>query len=347
MLRAMITPLTLYNINNSIFDGISLPSQPFTDRGYTDLFLPGWELDKETFINNLLLETAELNVLYTDPDFFKFAVTQWANKEKHVWQSLYETMFFKYNPIWNKDGTITDTNNETRNLQNTLTVDSNNNGTVTEKDDNTRTIETKEDIFDTDENTRIPNLTESRDLTETNVNEKNLTNTSKNTKNNTGTQDNENNSTNENQVSAFDSSSYQNRDKQIVNGHETRTDNLTETENGSNVTTGTDKYDITEGGTVTNTGTEKNEREYGRDRTENVTDGFDGTKTTTTDNTGKETRNGSDTGNITSNAQRIEQGNIGVTTTQQMIESERELVKFNIYDYIISSFKKRFCILIY
>lgn len=40
-------------------------------------------------------------------------------------------------------------------------------------------------------------------------------------------------------------------------------------------------------------------------------------------------------------------GNIGVTTTQQMIVAEREVVKFNIMDYIIDSFKKRFCLLIY
>lgn len=40
-------------------------------------------------------------------------------------------------------------------------------------------------------------------------------------------------------------------------------------------------------------------------------------------------------------------GNIGVTTTQQMIEEERRISKFNIQDYIIDSFKRRFCLLIY
>lgn len=40
-------------------------------------------------------------------------------------------------------------------------------------------------------------------------------------------------------------------------------------------------------------------------------------------------------------------GNIGVTTTQQMIEAERAVVAFNIYDYIINSFRSRFCLLIY
>lgn len=40
-------------------------------------------------------------------------------------------------------------------------------------------------------------------------------------------------------------------------------------------------------------------------------------------------------------------GNIGVTTTQQMIEEERRVSEFNITDYIIDSFKKRFCIMLY
>ena len=40
-------------------------------------------------------------------------------------------------------------------------------------------------------------------------------------------------------------------------------------------------------------------------------------------------------------------GNIGVTTTQQMIEAQRNVVKFNIYNHIIEAFKMRFCIMIY
>lgn len=41
-------------------------------------------------------------------------------------------------------------------------------------------------------------------------------------------------------------------------------------------------------------------------------------------------------------------GNIGVTTSQQMLTAELELVpQLNIINYIISSFKNRFCILVY
>lgn len=40
-------------------------------------------------------------------------------------------------------------------------------------------------------------------------------------------------------------------------------------------------------------------------------------------------------------------GNIGVTTAQQMIEGFREVSKFCTYDYIVQSFKDRFCVQLY
>jgi hypothetical protein len=40
-------------------------------------------------------------------------------------------------------------------------------------------------------------------------------------------------------------------------------------------------------------------------------------------------------------------GNIGVTTTQQMIQQERETVLFNMYKVITDSFIERFCLMIY
>ena len=40
-------------------------------------------------------------------------------------------------------------------------------------------------------------------------------------------------------------------------------------------------------------------------------------------------------------------GNIGVTSSQDLIKQEREVAMFNIIDYIVGSFKKRFCLLIY
>lgn len=77
--------------------------------------------------------------------------------------------------------------------------------------------------------------------------------------------------------------------------------------------------DTTENGTITNT-------ETGKDtENENVNGG----------RTGKHTRTGR------------AHGNIGVTTSQQMIQSERDLVVFNLYDVIAESFIENFCLMIY
>lgn len=40
-------------------------------------------------------------------------------------------------------------------------------------------------------------------------------------------------------------------------------------------------------------------------------------------------------------------GNVGVTTTQQMLEEERRIADFNIYDTIAEDFKKDFCVMVY
>lgn len=64
----------------------------------------------------------------------------------------------------------------------------------------------------------------------------------------------------------------------------------------------------------------------------------------------KTTRTGEGTEDIdgtTTHKGRVH-GNIGVTTSQQMLQSELELVpQLNIINHIISSFKTRFCILVY
>ena len=62
-------------------------------------------------------------------------------------------------------------------------------------------------------------------------------------------------------------------------------------------------------------------------------------------NTGKSTGNSTDTGNEKVRSRSY--GNIGVTTSQQMIEQEREVAQFCTYDFITQSFIDRFCIEIY
>lgn len=86
------------------------------------------------------------------------------------------------------------------------------------------------------------------------------------------------------------------------------------------------------------------------DHAKQITDG-DTTEhgTITNTETGKDTENESVNGGRTGMHKRTGRahGNIGVTTSQQMIQSERDLVVFNLYDIIAESFIENFCLLVY
>lgn len=88
-MRGTLSVMGLYNYDESIFDDMALPS---TDH-----------LNKETLIQNILVECSELEILYTDPTVFKMIVKYWSEARVHVWQKLADTMDYVYNPIWNKD----------------------------------------------------------------------------------------------------------------------------------------------------------------------------------------------------------------------------------------------------
>lgn len=125
--------------------------------------------------------------------------------------------------------------------------------------------------------------------------------------------------TTENEVSAFDSSSYQPSTKSTVD------EDGTVTVNG----TGTDTFNHTGTDTVDNSGTE------------------------TTDNTGTDTVDYSgtikDENDVTvqsSHGGRIH-GNIGVTTSQQMLQAELDISRWNIIEQITDLFLTEFCIMVY
>lgn len=205
--QAWLSILGLYEYDDTIFNNMYVPAG----------------MDKDLLVNNILMECAELEILLPEPDVLRRAIGFWSRSQAKVWDKLYESTQFVYNPIWNKDGVIKET--ETHNLS------------------------------------EIHDLTATRDLK--------------------GTLD----ATDTDKRAAYNSSSFQNQDQTTLD------------------------HDTTDTGTVKDTGTLK------------------------------------DTGTITRD--RTEQGNIGITTTQQMIKEEREVDQFSIYDYIVRSFKERFCILVY
>ena len=80
-----LSPLGLFNWDSSIFDLMVIPE----------------ELERETLLNNLLAETAELEVLYPNPVVFKNLLGVWSHKQLNIWNRLYATTQYEYNPIEN------------------------------------------------------------------------------------------------------------------------------------------------------------------------------------------------------------------------------------------------------
>lgn len=249
-MRAMLSLMGMYEYDNTILDFFHYPDK--------------WEtVDKDVFVNKLLLDTAELEILYPDADIFKTAIKYWSAAEVQNWNKLYDTTVLKYNPIWNKDGTVTETEKHIKNNNYTDVTD----GTIA---DHSSTIGNQNTETSGNENIDTTN----------NTNEKNY-------------------------VFGFNSEDA--------------------AQSGQTVTDDTGR---------TNT-----------DRSENsTTNSSANTDATTTNNTNFKH---DEKENIDREYTRTEQGNIGITTTQQMINEEREVDKFNLMDYIIDRFKQRFCLLVY
>lgn len=83
--------MTLYEADNTIFEYFTLPE--------------ALQDEADAIIYNLIMETAEREVIYPDPDFMKNAIGAWSYKQCPVWEKLWETTQYEYNPIWNVDGT--------------------------------------------------------------------------------------------------------------------------------------------------------------------------------------------------------------------------------------------------
>ena len=222
-MQAVWTPLmALYNYDPAILDNLHVPTvDELPDNiEYID---PLPELSDEDLRLELLFELGELSPVYSDPEILKQMIAVWDRVNHKNWLQLWQTTLYKYNPIWNKDGSYT----------------------------------------------------EARDLTKS------------------GTASSSDRRTTNTSINATDQHS--------VTGFDTNTLSL-ESEDTHN-----------DSGNITASGSSEG------------------------------TENGSEKETIT----RKEQGNIGVTTTQAMIREQREIVEFNLYNFIIESFKKRFMIQVY
>lgn len=85
----LISPLTLYSYNNLVFDRM----KPYIPIG----------IEGDDVINSILLNTAELEVLYPNPESFMNFVGVWAKSRANAWQRVYSALTAEYSAIENYD----------------------------------------------------------------------------------------------------------------------------------------------------------------------------------------------------------------------------------------------------
>ena len=287
------------------------------------------------------------------------------------WDRLYTSYVSEYNPIWNVDGSITET--ETRDLEYNHTgtdrftssgTDSTTHtgtdtnaltGTVTEEKTGTDTNrKTGTEVLDSDislDNTETYNLIELHTGTDANAHTGSDTETNTGTVNtgNTGTQ------TNAEKIFGFDSTTGADSTSstRTDNLTELKTNNLTDTTQYNSTTTETRNLNDSKTGTIRNIADNEtdNTTTYNTTDTETLDITNETTHATTnletknlTDSTqyGKtdlETKSLQDTDEGTVTRETIRQGNIGVTMTQQLLQADLDYwnnVKALFYDTVIS-----------
>ena len=276
------------------------------------------------------------------------AINMFANmayqKYNKRWNALYETITAEYNPIENYnmienetiDRDVSNSGSDTRtdNLTETLTKT----GSEAITDSGTETL--AKTGTDTNVRTGSEQLTKagSEKLQEGGTTQ---TDPSDLTKTTTGTASG-NTTTTEHEVAAFNSNIYQDSSKDTTQ----QATNLTETSTLSNET-------ITHGKTETQSFTNRTDTTsynnlqdqethntsdtttFGKVETQTFTNRAD-----TTQNTGTQTiqKTDSETEDVERSLNRS--GNIGVTTTQQMLQQERELWNYNFFDSVFEDLDK-------
>lgn len=89
MLGATISVMGIYNYDKSIFNYAHYPEG----------------IDSDKLNTYLMMETAEMECLYPDPNTLKWAIGVWCDKNNSKWERIYQTVNYTYNPFENYDMT--------------------------------------------------------------------------------------------------------------------------------------------------------------------------------------------------------------------------------------------------
>ena len=128
----LLSIMGLYEYDNTIFQGLQVPEG----------------VDQEAVINEILLQCAELEIIYPDINIMKLAITTWSVANQYTWQKLYDTMVVEYNPIWNVDANVTIDRNTSGSGNATDAVKGFNSNTWAESDKTDTSSSAEEDVYE-------------------------------------------------------------------------------------------------------------------------------------------------------------------------------------------------------
>ena len=87
MSSAKLTLIGLYNYDNTIFSELVMPEG----------------IDKDLFVQSLLMQSGEFEVLYPQPDFMKYSIKIWSSKWFRTFAEWLRGTQQRWNPIYNYD----------------------------------------------------------------------------------------------------------------------------------------------------------------------------------------------------------------------------------------------------
>ena len=213
MSSAKLTLIGMYNYDQTIFNELVMPEG----------------IDKDLFIQSLLMQSGEFEVLYPQPDFMKYSIKIWSSKWFRTFAEWLRGTQQRWNPIYNFDRFEESRNNNKKDFTSKTTADYSDQRRVDL--DDTRTADLQEK--------RTANLQD------------------KTTFDNTDTTTQLEDMTTEHSVAAYDSSSYSPSSKDVVNNGQNKTDH---TGSVTNANTGTDTTEHTGTDIMKHTGTDNTAR---------------------------------------------------------------------------------------
>lgn len=297
----------------SVLGLYNFDSSLFDDMAYPSGFTSD---EKQTVVGNILMECAELEFLFPDFNAAKQAIGIWSRLNVAVWERIFTAANLEYNPIENYNRTeletIADDRTDTHSGNDVTRSSGVDSRALTSTKTETHSGSDSKQISSTDSETNSGS--DSRQLSST------------------GSETNSGTDTQTNKISGYDSGNLVDHDQNLLqHGHGVST-----TSSGSDATT----Y----GHVISKTGSGSDATTYGHV----ITEGGSGSDAITYGKSETLTHGEQivHEGDITKNSHIS--GNIGVTTSQQMLEQEIEIsAKLNVMDMIVRAFKERFCILVY